>query len=92
MAADDRTLTVTFGRAVYERLHSVEVGYGAQEIEVAAVLGITAELAAEMAAKPMFFTMQSILEHTVVTLAEPVRDRRFTTLDGPEARGQPHGT
>jgi hypothetical protein len=86
---DDRTITVGFGRGVYERLRAIETTFGDEEIDVAVMLGITPELAAEMARGPMLFTMQLIVEHTVITLSEPVRGRRFGNTAHLESRGQP---
>jgi len=85
---DGRTLTVVFSRGVWQRLHAVEVRRTPGRVEVAVRLGITPELAAEMERRPTFFTMQAIVEHTVVTLDEPLGDRELVVAAGPAARSE----
>lgn len=89
---DDRTLTVVFTRGVWQRLHAVELHETPERVELEVLVGITPELAAEMERKQMFFTMQAIVEHTVVRLDAPLAGRELVVAGarpGPKDPGPP---
>ena len=88
VAADDRTLTVQYGRGVPQRLHAVVCTEGDESVDVAVVVGWTRELFERAQRESLAFTLQLIIEHTVVTLDNPVRGRRFDNC-GPRGEAWP---
>jgi len=90
VAADDRTLTVQYGRGVPQRLHAVVCTEREDSIDVAVVVGWNRELFERAQRERMVFTLQLLIEHTVVTLDNPVRGRRLDNC-GPGGEAWPPG-